>query len=132
MVQPSINWIEKGESKETVDWIVDFEDVRLLVEVKSTRPNEKVRLGTDKAVTELTKGLERAFKQVEETAEYIRNRHPAVQHIPDDRPMIGLVVTMEPFHIVNAPPYRDLLPCTTVPTRVCAAFELARSGSPTS
>jgi hypothetical protein len=124
MVHPSITWKEKGQSKETVDWIVDFDDVRLLVEVKSTRPNEKVRLGTDKAVVDLKKALEYAFDQIEDTAEYIRTRHPAVHHIPDDRPMIGLVVTMEPFHVVNAPPYRDLLPRTTVPTRVCAAFEL--------
>lgn len=38
--------------------------------------------------------------------------------------MHGLIVTMEPFHIVNAPVQRPQLPATTVPVTVCSISEL--------
>ena len=38
--------------------------------------------------------------------------------------MIGLVVTMEPFHTVDAPFTRSYLPQCDIPFRVCSAFEL--------
>ncbi|MFF3547514.1 hypothetical protein ACFYXD_37495 [Streptomyces platensis] len=40
--------------------------------------------------------------------------------MPTDRPVHGLIVTMEPFHIVNAPVQRPQLPATTVPVTVCS------------
>ncbi|MER5556263.1 hypothetical protein ABT001_32185 [Streptomyces sp. NPDC002793] len=44
--------------------------------------------------------------------------------MPTDRPVQELIVTMEPFHIVNAPMQRPLLPATTVPVTVCSVGEL--------
>jgi len=44
--------------------------------------------------------------------------------IPSDRPMIGLLVTMEPFHTVNTTTISGALPKSEIPFRVCSALEL--------
>ncbi|MFF3675861.1 hypothetical protein ACFYYS_18030 [Streptomyces sp. NPDC002120] len=38
--------------------------------------------------------------------------------------MFGIVVTMEPYHLVNTPAFRDVLPETVVPTVVASCSEL--------
>ncbi|MGW0885847.1 hypothetical protein [Streptomyces sp. NPDC002671] len=38
--------------------------------------------------------------------------------------MFGIAVTMEPYHLVNSPEFRDALPATDIPTAVASASEL--------
>lgn len=112
----------KGEL--SVDWFVIFDDCVVLVEVKSTRPTEPVRLADSGLEKALGKVLSNAVKQLNTSASMIRNRVTGFEGIPDDRPIIGLVVTMEPFHTVDAPFTRAYLPQCDIPFRVCSAFEL--------
>ncbi|MEV6831875.1 hypothetical protein [Amycolatopsis sp. NPDC051102] len=121
-VYPAITY--DRDKKQSVDWLAVFRDVVVLVEVKSTRPTAAVRSGSDAAVTDLKKRLDKAVGQLSTTAGLIKRRESAFNDIPHDRPIVGLVVTMEPFHVINAQPYRQLLPSCTEPFRVCAAFEL--------
>jgi hypothetical protein len=123
MVYPSIKY-GRRQGEEGVDWIVVFDDAVLLVEVKSRRPTEAVRIGSDQAVKELQVSLPHAVNQLNATADLISQRDPAFAAIPHDRPMIGLVVTMEPFYMANAHPYRQLLPTGRVPYRLCSAYEV--------
>lgn len=51
---------------------------------------------------------------------------PAFTHIPDDRPLQGLVATMEKFHTANAHFQREQHPQTDTFTTVCSAQELER------
>jgi hypothetical protein len=44
-VHPEVVYIVKGNVKKSVDWIVVFDDLVLLVEVKSVRPTAQLRLG---------------------------------------------------------------------------------------
>jgi len=120
----SIGYTYKKNRLESVDWIVLFENVTLLVEVKSTRPTEAVRVGSDRAVEDLKGRLKKAVNQINTTAELIANQHPAFTQIEPDRPIVGLVVTMEQFHVINASPYRALLPSSPHPIRMCSASEL--------
>ena len=108
----------------SVDWFVIFDDCVVLVEVKSTRPTEPVRLADSGLEDALGKVLKHAVKQLNTSASMIRNRATGFEGIPGDRPMIGLVVTMEPFHTVDAPFTRSYLPQCDIPFRVCSAFEL--------
>lgn len=121
-VYPAI--IYGSDKRESVDWIVTVDGVTFLVEVKSTRPSEAVRTGDDDAATDLRKYLGRAVEQIATTAQLIREGNPAFRNIPQGNPIVGLVVTMEPFHVVNAPPYRELLPDCPEPVVVCSASEL--------
>ena len=124
-VYPAIPYEENKAKKESVDWIAVFEDVTLLVEVKSRRPTEAVRAATPDAGDALQLSLGKAFRQIDNTASLVRHRHPAFGAVPSDRPMVSLVVTMEPFHVVNAPMYRDqLLTNPSLEIRVCSSHEL--------
>ncbi|ROR33848.1 hypothetical protein [Kitasatospora cineracea] len=54
--------LSKNQSKKTIDFFVVFPDLVLLVEVKSTRPSEKLRLGGEDFPTKLAKHFERVLE----------------------------------------------------------------------
>lgn len=108
----------------SVDWIVVTEELVLLVEVKSVRPTAHLRLANEQRVDEVKRMLGHAYEQIDNTAALIASGQKEFAEAPTDRPVHGLIVTMEPFHIVNAPLQRALLPATTVPVTVCSISEL--------
>lgn len=114
-----------GRSKAlSVDWIVVTEELVLLVEVKSVRPTAHLRLASEQRIDEVRRMLGRAYEQIDNTAALIAGGQKEFARVPTDRPVHGLIVTMEPFHIVNAPVQRPQLPATTVPVTVCSISEL--------
>lgn len=125
-VHPEVEYaVSKKETGKSVDWIVVFDDLVLLVEVKSTRPGEALRLGGTGFTTILDNQFEKAFKQVNRSVDLIRSEaRPEFDHIPRDRQMVGMVVTAEQFHQINTPEFRTGLPSTTVPVTVTSIHEL--------
>jgi hypothetical protein len=114
-------------SERSVDWIVVCPDAVILVEVKSVRPTDAIRLGKPEAEDEFRRMLGHAFKQLSTTNELIASQHPKFANIPADRPRVGLVVTMEPFEIANAKPlfnFHEVEP--TIPAHVCASIDIER------
>ncbi|MEY2227921.1 hypothetical protein [Streptomyces sp. BF23-19] len=116
------------ENRKSVDWIVVLPDLVLLVEAKAARPTTSLRLGPqDKFSDELNLKVGKAVgKQIPNTVKCIRDRTPEFAHIPHDLPMFGIVVTMEPYHWVNAPEFRSVLPPDSdgVSTVIASAGEL--------
>lgn len=113
------------DNKRSVDWIVVCKGTVILVEVKSVRPTEAVRLGKPNAQDEFKRMLGRAFKQLNITDELIAKKHPKFVHIPAELPRVGLIVTMEPFNVANAKAildFQDVQP--NMPANVCASFDL--------
>ncbi|MDT0310265.1 hypothetical protein RM780_25410 [Streptomyces sp. DSM 44917] len=108
----------------SVDWIVITNELVLLVEVKSVRPTQHLRLATDRRLEELARMLGHAYEQIDNTAALIRNGHEEFADIPADRPAQGLIVTMEPFHLANASLPDSWRPATGVPVTVCSAGDL--------
>ncbi|MGH3775503.1 MAG: hypothetical protein ACRDRR_07160 [Pseudonocardiaceae bacterium] len=88
----------RKESALSVDWFAVFDDCVVLIEVKSTRPTEPVRLADGRAGDELRRMLGHAVNQLNTSAGRVRSGQPGFEEVPSDRPMVGLVVTMEPFH----------------------------------
>ncbi|MFJ4790841.1 nuclease-related domain-containing protein [Streptomyces sp. NPDC088794] len=125
-VYPEVEYqLAKKQKGKSVDWIVVFPDLVLLVEVKSTRPGEALRLGGKDFTTILDDQFRKAFRQVDNSAVRIRSgAHPEFDHIPGDRQMVGMVVTAEQFHQINAPDIRAGMPATTVPVTVTSIQEL--------
>ncbi|MGW0334286.1 hypothetical protein ACWD0J_20860 [Streptomyces sp. NPDC003011] len=111
-VHPEI--VYDRDNKKGVDWIAVLPGLVLLVEVKSARPTARLRLGPQQFGDELKQKLGKAFNQINKSAKLIEDRHPAFAHIPHDRPRFGIVVTMEPYHLVNSPDFRVLLPDTAI------------------
>lgn len=84
-----------------MDWIVVFPDLVLLVEVKSARPNANLRLGAENYAQMLAKTPGEGFTQIERTGRLISEGNPAFAQIPSHLPRRGMVITMEPFHLLN-------------------------------
>ena len=121
-VLPEITYGPKTDRRQTIDWIVVLPEVVLLVEVKSAIPAEPVRLGTLDAANAVLDKLGKAFRQIDATAQLITDRDPALAAVPADRPVLGLAVTLEPFHMANA--QFDPLPATRTPVTVADAAEI--------
>ncbi|MEV5979603.1 hypothetical protein [Streptomyces sp. NPDC052114] len=109
--------------KKSVDWIVVFKDLVLLVEVKSRQPREALRVGADYE-RELNSQLAKGFEQINATAELIRNGHEGFRALPADRSMLGLVVTLGSYYTANSPEFRSTLPQTVIPVGVADIAEL--------
>ena len=100
-VLPEITYSSRTGSRKTVDWIVVLPEVVLLVEVKSAIPTEPVRLGTPDAAGAMLGKIGKAFTQIDVTAQLIADRDPALAAVPAGRPVLGLAVTLEPFHVAT-------------------------------
>ena len=123
-VYPEIAYDPDGD-KRSVDWIILWDNVVLLVEVKSTRSTQSIRMGTAHGWTDPKGRLGHAYTQIAKTSDLISGGHPKFSHIPKDLPRIGLILTMEPFPFIDARLMRDLIGVTaSVPMRVCSINDL--------
>jgi hypothetical protein len=133
---PEIEYKE-GNRNKSIDWILIFPELVLLVEVKVGRPKQAVQSGAEGAAEGLRAAFDKAFKQLDITYELIQARRPEFGHIPADRPILGIVVTLEDFHVVNSPLHQPLctrskkLPTLAVPVEelegiVCLGPDTAR------
>lgn len=110
----------------SVDWIVVWDDLVLLVEAKSTRLTQGARAGLPALEGKLEDAVGKAFKQIETARELIQARHPAFSDIPADRPLAAIVATLDSYWMANSSLLRDRIktPAPSVPTVVAAAREL--------
>jgi hypothetical protein len=112
--------------KKSIDWIVVFPQLVLLVEVKARRANQALRSGTpEAAAAALQQAFNRANEQLGMTFDMIMARAPEFAHIAADRPIVGMVVTIEDFHVANSGLHLPMYsPSTKLPTLVVAVDEL--------
>lgn len=110
--------------RKTVDYFVVLAEVVLLIEVKAARPIRATGLGEPAGDDDTVKKIGKAFAQIETTTGLVQRGHPALAGIPKDRPLRGVVVTLEPFHLVNSVFYADLLSRPSIPTAVVSSHEL--------
>ncbi|MER8188157.1 hypothetical protein [Kitasatospora sp. NPDC094015] len=123
-VLPEITYTVRKQKLESVDWIVVFDDLVLLVEVKAAMPTENAHLGLADGVEESVAKIGRAYRQINKTESLIAGRHPAFAQIPTDRPRHGIIVTLEPFHTTNTPLPIPGLPAPALFTTVINAQEI--------
>lgn len=96
-VHPEIHY-GRGGGFASVDWFVVMPGLVLLVEVKSRRLGPAARTGGPPLMAALTATLQKARRQLGTTVENLAEGTAAFGHIPRDRPMLGLIVTAEPFY----------------------------------
>ncbi|MFD5765404.1 hypothetical protein ACFWIN_06230 [Streptomyces sp. NPDC127049] len=112
------------EIVDSIDWFVVLDELVLLVEVKSVRPTASLRLGPDIWAEEIKKKLAKAVGQLEKSADYLTRRAPEFAHIPlGNRRLLGMTVTMEPYHLINSE-FRSALPTADFPVTFTAVSEL--------
>lgn len=94
--------VEYRRGQRAADWIVVLPRAVLVVEVKATPLSEGGRLGTSRLAEDLARAPGRAVTQIDRTVELIADGHPAVANVPRDRPVIGLIVTLQPYFQCNS------------------------------
>lgn len=122
-IHPEVSYVERRNTKRSVDWIAVFDDLVLLVEAKATRTPVATRAADVTAQDTYSATLGKAFKQINRTYEALQNRLPEFDHIPRDRPVAGLVATLDPWYMANSEA-RQFLPETDIPTMVASAREI--------
>ncbi len=104
-----------GNNERSVDWFVAVDDWLLLVEAKATRMPMAARAGRRDAVHEaIARTLGKGSDQITRSAELIRARLPAFTHLPSDRRLLGMVVTLEPYYTAMSP-FNTARPSASVP-----------------
>ncbi|WP_334147598.1 hypothetical protein [Microbacterium sp.] len=94
--------ITYGKGDKSVDWIWATDKAVVLVECKSARMTLGAKAADASLGAVVARSLGKAREQIDRTAKLIHDRNPAFAHLPDDRPVIGLIVTAEPFYFGNA------------------------------
>src|SRR2546430_8741675 len=118
-VHPEIVYREGREEVRSIDWILVFEDLVVLVEAKATRSPIAARAADTSAHKAYTSTLGNAFKQLGRTLDKIQAGTPEFSHLPSDRPIIGMVATLDPWYIANSFG-RAFLPAPAMPTIVAS------------
>jgi hypothetical protein len=122
-VIPQIAYKTGSGHSRSCDWIVVTDEVVLLVEVKCARPLYGVRLGDPKALHDLRSKVSSAVGQLETTANLVRAAHPNFSAVPTDRPLLGLIVTLEPYYLRET--FRDeMLKSDVLPVSIAWSHEL--------
>jgi hypothetical protein len=93
--------IEYAKGQKSVDWFWVTDQAVILVECKSARMTLGAKAADDTLGEVVARSIGKARTQIDRTAGFIRNRHPAFAHLPSDRPIIGIIVTAEPFYLGN-------------------------------
>ena len=123
-VHPEIAY-KKGKNRvDGVDWIVVADDAVFLVEAKATRVPAPARAGEASTKDALKRTLGKAFEQINRTHQAIHVGLPEFSAIPTDRPILGLVTTLDHWYIANSGLARNLLPEPDVPTLVASVGAL--------
>jgi hypothetical protein len=123
---------KKRGGVDSSDWFLVTPQVTVLIQCKSARMGYAANAGTSDGVKQANTVLGKAFGQIRNNADEIRAGNPAYAHIPADRPLVGLVVTAEPFYTANTPPVREVLPDLGIPIMTISLreFELLAALSP--
>jgi len=110
----------------TVDWFVVFDDLLLLVEVKAPRLTEAARLGDTALANDLERTIGKARRQIDRTAALVANEQADLLSagVPSDLPVRGIIVTLEPYHLVQSPLIEGMLPPVATPTTVASIHDL--------
>lgn len=95
------------ENQKSCDFVLIFNELVLLVEVKSSRPPQSFRQSISPA-SDLN-SLNKVRDQIVKTADLVRERHSAFAHVPNDRPLRGLVVTLEPHFVSGTEAQSEIL-----------------------
>ena len=115
--------ITYGSSQKSVDYIIETDNVLVLVEAKSVAPDVETRSGIFPEEGNVHRNLTRACDQIDRTVTMIQEGHPSFPELMD-RPMRGLVVTREQYFNLPLPFIVDVVQPASVPTTVISSQQL--------
>lgn len=125
-VYPEIVYrMPRKQQGKSVDWIVVFPGLVLLVEAKARRSTEALRSGSAGAAAALQQTFDKGNVQLDNTFALMTTGTPEFAHIPADRPIVGVVVALDDFHVANSAFHLPMYsPATRLPSLAVSADEL--------
>jgi hypothetical protein len=93
-VTGEIDYMVGRQKRKSCDWIVVFESIVWLIEVKASSPTEAMRQGGNDHFTQVGDKLGRAVSQLNATNYAIRTDRVAFARVPIDRRVLATVVTL--------------------------------------
>jgi hypothetical protein len=99
-LRSEIKW-EKNQNA-SIDWIWVHPKTVILIESKSARLSVLGRSNSMEMRDSSAKYIAKGRQQIDETADLIASRQHEFINIPNDRPVIGIVLTSEPFYLANS------------------------------
>lgn len=123
-VHSEIKYGPKKVKGDSIDWIVVFPDLVVLVEAKAKRFVAAARAGAANAQPAIAEPLNDALTQIDRTYQAINDGASEFAHIPTDRPFLGLVATLDSAYMANSPVARDFLHQAQISTLVGSAREI--------
>ena len=123
-IHPEIVYREGKQRKKSIDWFLVLPGVVVMFEVKSARFGLLQRAAFGDYREKVAALLNNANKQITRTATLLDGGHPAFEHIPADRPRIGVVVTCEPHYLSNTEWAREMLNEAPMPTLTASLSEV--------
>ena len=106
----------KGQNK-SVEYMIETPEVIVLVEAKSTAPDETTRSGNDPDQRKMRDLFRKACDQISRTARQIEQGNPKFPP-RNGRPIRGLIVTREQYYNLPMMFIGDAMPTASVPTTV--------------
>ena len=107
----------------SVDYIIETDDVLVLVEAKSVAPDVDTRSGNFPEQGSVHRDLTRACNQIDHTVAKIEEGHPSFPQLMD-RPIRGLIVTREQYYNLPLPFIIDEVQPASVPTTIVSSQQL--------
>lgn len=123
-VYPAVTFTSRQGEQETIDFFVVTQEAVILVEAKASRPVAKLRAGEPGAEDDVEAKIGDARDQILRTAQLLRDGRPETSHIPNDRPIVGLIITLEPFHLVETYLYGRIIGETAIPIGIASSHNL--------
>lgn len=123
-LHPEFSYGPKRRRRDSTDWFLVLPNLLVLIEVKSSRIPMEQRAGGSGLIDTLRRILDKAVGQLETSHEAIIDATPGFTHLPTGVPVVGLVVTTEPFYLANSQWVRQHLRETTFPTLVASMRDL--------
>jgi hypothetical protein len=122
-LSPEIEYKVGRDLRKSVDWIWSSPRATVLFECKSARPTLGARAGDASLPQLVERTLVKAREQLDTTADLIRRQVPPFDQFSCRLPIVGVVVTCEPFYLANSrlPEYGD---ASDTPSLVMALREI--------
>ena len=118
-VHPEVTYDK--DQKKTIDWFVITPEATYFVECKSVMPSQPIKEGLLTHEDAHDQALAKGVKQLNRTHQLLVDRSPHLAFLPEDRPVIGLLVTLGHFDLVDQDFVKDVLPRPNFPIAIVSA-----------
>lgn len=115
--------VEYAKDTHSIDWLWVTDEAVILVECKAARMPLDAQAGGETLESVMRRYIGHARGQIDKTARLIREGHPAFDHIPKDRQIVGVVTTAEPFYLADTP-FSGFISTGEVPAMTMSLREL--------